>query len=165
VGSSVKSSSLHKLGLSLLVALFVVVPATFAAELSHEEYVKRADLICKQSEKTNSRILKGVTGLVKKGKLAPASRRVLRASAQFGRSVTAITKLPRPEADQAKLKTWIRQLRAEQALLRNVGVALKRGQKGRANRLAVQLQTATRRAKNTVFSFEFVYCDREVTVS
>lgn len=159
------SLSLPKLSLALLAVLLIVVPATFAAEVSREEYVQRADLICKKSEKANSRILNGVTGLVRRGKLAPAAKRVLRASNQFGRSVAAISRLPRPDADQAKLQSWIRQLRGEQKLLRSVGVALKRNQKAKANRLAVRLQTATRRAKNTVFTFEFTYCDREVTVS
>jgi hypothetical protein len=159
-------SSLLRLGLALVVALLVVVPTALAAEeLDREEYVKRVDLICKMSEKTNSRILNGVERQVRKGKLGPAARRVLRASRSFGRSVVAIAKVPRPAADNARLTTWIRQLHAEKSLLQTIGVALKQGKKGRANHLAVQLQSATRHAKNTVFSFEFTYCDREVRIS
>lgn len=165
MGSSVGRSSLFRIGLALVVGLLVVPAAFGAEELSREEYVKRVDLICKKSEKTNSRILNGVTRQVRKGKLGPASRRVLRASRSFGRAVVAISKVPRPAADNAKLTTWIRQLRTEKSLLQKIGVALKQGKKGRANHLAVQLQSATRHAKNTVFSFEFTYCDREVRIS
>lgn len=166
MGTSATRSSLSRLCLALFAALLVVVPAALAAEeLSRDEYVQRVDLICKKSEKTNSRILDGVTGLVKRGKLGPAARRVLSASRSFGGSVVEIAKVPRPTADSKKLTAWIGQLHAEKALLQNIGVALKHGKKGRANHLAVQLRNATRRAKNTVFSFEFHYCDREVTIA
>lgn len=161
------SSSPIKLGLAMIAALLLAVPIVQAAEgePTRAEYVARVDLICKKSEKTNSRILKGVKQqIAKKGKLVPAGNRFLRASRSFGRAVKQIARVPQPSEDAAKLGKWVRYLKVEEGLLRNIGKSLKSKKKAKANKLAVRLQRTNRRANNTVFAFEFDYCDREVNV-
>jgi hypothetical protein len=134
-------------------------------EPTREEYVAQVDVICKKNEKSNQRILKGVRQqIAKKHQFIPAGKRFLRAAKSFGRAVKQIARVPQPSADEAKLKRWIKYLHLERSLLQKIGQALKRKQGGKANRLAVQLHRITRRANNTVFSFEFEYCDREVNV-
>lgn len=167
MGSSVSMSSLSRLCLALLAALLVVVPvAAFAEEPTREEYVREVDLICQKNEKANSRILNGVKKQVtKKHELVPAGKRFIKASSSFGRAVTEIAAVPQPIADQAKLKTWIKDLQSEKSQLLEIGKALKSEKTGRANKLAVDLQHTNRQANNTVFSFEFKYCDREIDIS
>jgi hypothetical protein len=151
----------------VLLALLVSAPLALAAEgePTREEYVQRVDVICKKSEKTNSRILKDVKRQVaKKHQFIPAGNRFLRASRSFGRAVKQIAAVPQPSADEAKLGKWVKYLKVERSLLQRIGQALKREQGGKANKLAVQLHRINRRANNTVFSFEFDYCDREVNV-
>jgi hypothetical protein len=147
----------------VLLALLVSAPLALAAEgePTREEYVQRVDVICKKSEKTNSRILKDVKRQVaKKHQFIPAGNRFLRASRSFGRAVKQIAAVPQPSADEAKLGKWVKYLKVERSLLQRIGQALKREQGGKANKLAVQLHRINRRANNTVFSFEFDYCDR-----
>lgn len=167
MGRSVRNSSLAKLGAFVALTPLVCVPLALAAEgePTREEYVRRVDLICKKNEKTNTRILKGVKQqIAKRHEFIPAGNRFLRASTSFGGAVKQIAAVPQPTLDEAKLSRWIDYLDDERSLLQKIGQALKRKQGGRANKMAVELQRTNRRANNTVFSFEFVYCDREVNV-
>lgn len=168
MGSSVRTWSLPKRGfVTVLLALLVGAPLALATEgePTREEYVRQVDLICKKSEKTNSRILKGVKRLVaKKHQFIPAGKRFLRASKSFGRAVRKIAGVPQPSMDEAKLHKWIGYLKDEKSLLQRIGQALKHKQGGRANHLAVQFHHTNKKANNTVLNFEFEYCDREVNV-
>jgi hypothetical protein len=161
----VRTWSLRKRGSALLLlALLVSAPLAVAAEgePTREEYVAQVDLICKKNEKSNSRILKGVRQqIAKQHQFIPAGKRFLKAAKSFGRAVTEIVGVPQPSADEAKLKKWIGYLHLERSQLQRIGQALKRKLGGKANHLAVQLHQTNRKANNTVFSFEFQYCDRE----
>lgn len=163
---SVRKSSLPRLGSFIgLLVLLVGAPLALAAEgePTREEYVKEVDVICKKSEKTNSRILKGVKRqITKKEQLIPAGKRFIRASKSFGRAVAQIAKVPQPGSDKPKLSRWLKKLYLERDMLKGIGQALTRKQKGRASKLSVRLQDANRDANRIVFSFEFDYCDREV---
>ena len=163
MGSSTRTSRLPALGLALVVALLAAVPVALAAEGEGEEvtrtaYVKRLEPICAANSKSNSKILKGVKQQVKKGKLVPAGRRFVRASAVFGRSVGQMEKVTQPSADEAKLKIWFGHLKGQQRYLLLVGKALKSGSKPKAQRYAVKLNKENKKAKNTVIAFGFKEC-------
>jgi len=152
-------SSLPKLALALALALLVAVPVAMAAEEpTREEYVAKVEPICKANTEANSRILKGVKDQVKQNKLVPAGKRFIRASSALGRTVTQISKVPRPAADAAKLTTWIGYLKKEKTFLQQIGSALKSKDKFHAQKLAVELNKNNNKANNTVISFGFDEC-------
>lgn len=150
-------SSLPRLVLAAAVALLVVAPVALGAE-DRATYVKEVEPICAANTKANARILKGVKGQVQRGKLRPAGRRFIRASAALGRSVRQIAQVPRPEADAVKLTKWIGYLKGEKRFLFLIGKALKSNNKFRAQKLAVKLNRNNNRANNTVISFGFKEC-------
>jgi hypothetical protein len=156
VGISVRTSSLARLTLAVVMALLVAVPVALADERS--EYVEQVEPICKANTEANSRILKGVKDQVKQGQLVPAGKRFIRASGALGKTVTQIDKVPRPAADDAKLTKWIGYLKQEKTYLQQIGSALKSKDKYHAQKLAVQLNRNNNKANNTVISFPFKEC-------
>ncbi len=157
--SSVPVSSLPRLCLAVVVALLVVVPVALGAEeLTRDEYVAKLEPVCAANSKANSRILKGVKGQVNHGKLGPAGRRFIRASAALGRSVRQMATVPKPAADQTKLTKWFGYLKHEQRYLQLIGKALRSGNKYRASKLASQLNRNNNKANNTVIAFGFKEC-------
>ena len=149
-----------KLSLAMAVALLACVPVAGAIEAdpTREEYVAAAEPICKSNTEANSRILKGVKEQVKRGDLAVAGRRFIRASTALGKAVNRIAALPQPSADEVKLDKWIGYLRSEKTLLRKIGKALKGDEKFKAQKYATQLSRNNTRANNTVISFGFKHC-------
>jgi len=162
VGSSARKSSLPAVGLALIVALLVAVPVALAAEgeaeVTRGEYVAKLEPICKANTRANARILKGVKGQVKRGKLVPAGRRFVRASGALGRSVRTMARVPRPAADVTRLRKWFGYLVREKRFLQLIGKSLKSGNKFRAQKLAVKLNRNNNQANNTVISFGFREC-------
>jgi hypothetical protein len=149
-------SSLPKLAVALVVALFVAVPVALADE--RDEYREKVEPICKANTEANTRILKGVKTQVQKDQLVPAGRRFIRASGALGKAVTQIAGVPKPVADTAKLTKWIGYLKSEKTYLQQIGQALKAENKFRAQKLAVKLNDNNTDANNTVLSFGFDEC-------
>ena len=146
--------------LALAVAILVSTPAALAigANPTRAEYAAAVEPICKRNSDANSRILKGVKGQVKSGKLALAGRRFVRAAAALGKAVRQIAGVPRPATDEAKLKRWVGYLQKEQSYLQQIGRYLKVGKKGKAQHEAVGLSRNNSRANNTVVGFGFREC-------
>ncbi len=168
MGRPARKSSSFRLGIAVAAALLLLVPLVQAeeVEVNRDEYVQRVDAICKKSKATNERILHGVKKLVVKRKAyALAGKRVLRAARSFARSVQQIASVPQPAADHATLQRWIGYLRTEKSLLLRIGKALKEGKTRLVSRLESKVSHVNRQANNTVFSFEFAYCDKEVRAS
>ncbi len=162
MGSSTRKSPLPALGLAMVVALLAAVPVAMAAESESEEerqaYVERVEPICAASTKSNSTILKGVKEQVKQGKTGPAGKRFIRAAGVLNKSTAKIAQVPQPPADEAKLTKWIGYLKSEGSFLQQIGKALKGGDKYKAQKLAVKLNTNNNKANNTVISFGFKEC-------
>ncbi|HEU4905098.1 MAG TPA: hypothetical protein VFT19_03150 [Solirubrobacterales bacterium] len=161
MGSSARKTPLPAIGVALLVALLVAVPALAAegeAELTRDQYVAKLEPICKANTRANSRILKGVKGQVQRGKLGPAGKRFIRASGALGRSVRTMARVPRPAADTTKLSKWFGYLMREKRFLQLIGKSLKSGNKFKAQKLAVKLNRNNNQANNTVISFGFREC-------
>lgn len=125
---------------------------------TREGYVARVEPICKVNTKSNERILAGVRKEIKQGKLKLTAGRFKQAAAAFGRAVKQIAAVPQPPADQAKLTKWLGALGDEQALLGEIGKALKAGRKTRAQSLSVRLSHNGNVANTIVLGFEFDYC-------
>ncbi|HET9161984.1 MAG TPA: hypothetical protein VFN89_00875 [Solirubrobacterales bacterium] len=162
MGSSRRKSSLPVFGLAMVVALLAAVPVALAAEgeseITRPEYIARVEPICASSSKSNSSILKGVKEQVKQGKLVPAGKRFIRASGVLDKSTAKIARVPQPAADSTKLTKWIGYLKSEGDFLQRIGKSLKAGNKYKAQKLAVKLNTNNNKANNTVISFGFKEC-------
>jgi hypothetical protein len=146
-----------------LLAIAAVVLAAgaslaLAEETTRADYKAAAEPICKANSEANEHILKGVRGKVKKGKLAPAGRQLIRAAAALRRTLVQLKAIPRPTADESRLAEWLKSVGEEAALLQQTGKALKAGKRNRAERLQAQLYSKARLANAIVLPFGFRYC-------
>jgi hypothetical protein len=149
------------LALAALAAAALVpasVPAEEGVEVSREDYVARAEPICKQNVLANRRIFKGAKAEVKAGKLKLASRHFLRAAVAFAATIRQLAALQQPSADVARIQRWLAVLRDEKDLIKQIGEALAAENKHRAESLSVDLNRNSSRANNAVLSFGFDYC-------
>jgi hypothetical protein len=140
-----------------LMAL-ALVPLAAAAELTRDEYVARAEPICKRNTEANKRIFAGAKEQVKSGQLKAASTHFSRAVVAFDKTIKQLRAVPEPAADQARLAKWIAYLEVESSYLGRIGNALAAGQKGKAQTLSVRLDRNSNLANNTVLAFGFSYC-------
>ena len=144
-------------GVCVLLALGIANTAA-GAELSREEYVTRAEPICKANTEANRRIFKGAKEQVKAGELKQASTHFTRAATALQKAVEQLGALPQPSADEAKLAKWLGYLGAEQGLLVKIAGALSADDKAKAQLLSVRLNRNSNLANNTVLAFGFDYC-------
>lgn len=159
MGSSVGRRSLVRIGLTIVVAALLAVPATASGmELTRAEYVAKLEPICKANADANTRILKGVKGQVERGKFVPAGKRFVRAANALGRSVNQMGRVPRPSSDAVRLKTWFTLLNRQQGFLRRIGQALQSKNRDGAQKQAMQLNRNNNRANNSVILFGFKNC-------
>jgi len=146
----------------MAVAVFaatVSVSATaFGEDITREEYVARAEPICKVNTDANRKIFKGVRKMVQQNKLDKAAARFKQAAASLRRTVTQLTALPRPTADQERLSKWLDYLDVERSLLTKIGKALAADNKFQAQSFIVRLRRNSNLANNTVLAFEFNHC-------
>ncbi len=144
--------------LALVAVLTASALAATSPSQTRESYVTAVEPICKKNTKANEAILAGVRKKIQQGKLGVAAGQFARASTAFGKAVKQIKAVPQPVADAAKLGKWLVALEKETRLLRDIGKALKNGQKTRAQSLSVQLTHNGNVANNQVLGFEFDYC-------
>jgi hypothetical protein len=141
------------------VALCLAVPAASASEATErDEYVAKAESICKANVLANKRIFKGVREQVKTGKLKQASRHFFQAARAFAKAVRQLTAVPQPAADAARLTKWLGILGAEKTILEKIGRALAAEDKRKAVSYSGELSRNSNKANNAVLSFDFNYC-------
>jgi len=133
--------------------------AVAAPEQTRETYVGQVEPICKANTEANERFLSGVRKQIKEGKLRVAAAEFAQAAAASAKSVKQIKGVAQPAADKPKLTKWIGYLEDEQALLSEIGKALKAGKKSKVPALSLRLVHTGNLANSQVFSFEFNYCE------
>lgn len=144
---------------SLLAAMLVVAAGAPAAEgPTRDEYRAQVEPICEQNTLANKRILKGVRGKVRQGKLGAAGGQFIRASEAFGATVREIAAVPRPPADDARLVKWFGFLKIIKTHLRHLGKALKEEDRIKATHESIRVERSGNAANNVSFVFEFRYC-------
>jgi hypothetical protein len=143
---------------AIAIAVLLAAPLASAEELSREEYVARAEPICKTNVEANKRIFKGAKGEVNAGELKKASKHFSRAATAFAGTIAQLEAVPRPPADEAKLAKWLDYLRAGKGFIGEIGIALARGDKRKAESVSVKLNRNSTRANNAVLGFGFDYC-------
>jgi hypothetical protein len=135
-----------------------VALASTSPTQTRDGYIAQVEPICKSNTKANERILSGVRGQIKQGKLTLAAAQFRKASEAFGKATKQIAGVPQPSADAAKLTKWLGYLSEESKLLAEIGKALKADKKTRAQEKLVRLRNNGNLANNVVLSFEFDYC-------
>jgi hypothetical protein len=150
------------LGTTVLVvaASLTVAGVAYAEEAgpTREQYVAQVEPICKANIETNKQILQGAKQRVKKKEYAKAGGQFIRASKAFGKTVAQIMAVPRPPADSPRLEKWFKFLKIIQTDLRKIGVALKAGDKIKANHEKIRAERSGNAANNVSFIFDFNYC-------
>ena len=156
------SNARVRMTLGAALALAAVLAATAVAATSptqtRESYVATVEPICKKNTKANEQILSGVRKKIQQGKLSVAAGKFAKASTAFGNAVKQLRAVPQPPADAPKLNKWLSYLDKETKLLAEIGKALKKDEKNKAQRLSVQLNRNGVTANNQVLGFEFDYC-------
>lgn len=142
----------------LLSAAWARAESPPVPEMTRDDYTVRVEPICKRNVEANRRIFKGAKAEVKAGELKKAARRFARAAAAFDRTIAQLAQVPRPPADDARLRRWLNLLRAESDYVARIGKALAAGKRAKAEALSVQLNRNSTKANNTVLGFGFDYC-------
>jgi hypothetical protein len=146
------------------VAAMALLPAAVASAEeapTRAQYVEQVDPICQTNTEANKRILKNVKTKARSkapSKVREAGAQFIHAASAFGAAETKIAAVPRPPADDARLLKWFKQLTIVRTDLRNLGTALKEGQKILAAHEQIRVERASNAANNVSFVFEFRYC-------
>jgi hypothetical protein len=151
----------HLVAIATLVLGLLCASAAPAAEVSRDEYKEAVEPICKANTKANERILATVRGEVKAGKLKPAAAKFVKASTELKRTLGELEKVPRPTADEARLKNWFRLVKGEAELFATAGKKLKSGDKPGAEHIVSKLSQNANKANLEVLPFGFRYCRLE----
>lgn len=133
-------------------------PVAPAAGPSLDEYRMRVEKICKRDSERGKRILRGAQQRINKGRFKPAGRQFIRVSRAFGGAVRQIVRVPRPPADDARLRKWHKFLRILRTRLSEVGKTLLGGDRVKINHATIRAERSANAANNVSFPFEFKYC-------
>jgi hypothetical protein len=140
---------------ALVLILSALVAPVAQAEVTRESYKEAVEPICKSNTEANERILKGVRGKVKAGKLKAAATQFSRASTALNKAQGELKAVPQPPADQAKLTKWLGDVKTEATLFQKTATKLRAGDKNGAQSVVIKLAN---QANNLVLGFEFHYC-------
>lgn len=150
-----------RFALAAALTLLAAVPLALGAEPTRETYVAAVEPICKANTKADEKILKGVRGEVKAGKLRPAARQFASAARALTKTRRELAAVPRPPADRARLTKWLGYIKVEAELFQRAAQKLKAGEKTAAERMSVLLTHEANLANDAVLAFEFNYCHAE----
>lgn len=146
------------LSVVVLALAVLALPVAQADETERAEYKEAVEPICKANTKANERILKGVRGKVKAGKLKAAARQFSRAATALRKTHGELKAVPQPPADQAKLTKWLKYVKEEANLFQKTANKLNAGDKNGALGMVIRLEHNANQANNQVLGFEFRYC-------
>lgn len=142
----------------VVLALTMLAAPVAQAEVTRESYKEAVEPICKSNTEANERILKGVRGKVKSGKLKAAGTQFARASTALKKTKGELEAVPQPPADQAKLAKWLGYVGTEGTLFQKTATKLKAGDKNGAQAMVIRLTRNANQANSQVLAFEFRYC-------
>lgn len=138
--------------------VFALAFASLAFAVERPEYKEQVEPICKTNKEQSEKFLKGVKTLVKKDKLKQAGTAFAKAATALEKAQKQLAAVPQPEADTAKLTKWLKDIKGEVALMRQISKAFKSGNKAKGSSLSVKLTRNATTANNQVLAFGFNYC-------
>lgn len=142
----------------LFVALFAAAFAPGAEAPTRDEYVASLEKICKPDALATQKAMKGARSDVRHERFEVAARKFAKATAIFGGTLKQIKAVPRPIADTKKLAKWFGYLDRQEDYLRQITVALRKGEGIKAQRLTARFIHNGNLANNVVLPFGFNYC-------
>jgi hypothetical protein len=126
---------------------------------TREKYVKRAEKICKGTNKKMNRLSKRSNAALKKGDNKQAGELIVGVSKVFGKGVRHVGALIKPPADKAVLKKWVVSLRGDVKLLAQLGKIVGKKGVGEASNAAVERSSAHAAQTNAIVTdFGFKHC-------
>lgn len=144
---------------AVLVAMLALTAVAFAAEEpTREAYVATVEPICKRDRQAAEKILAGTKDAIRKGRLQVAGRQLIRASRAFNRTIRQLVAVPRPPADDAKLRKWFKFLRIVRDRIRQTGAYYREGKRLQATHESIRVERSGNAANNVSFSLGFRYC-------
>ena len=144
-------------GIVLAMAL-VALPVAQADDAERQTYKEAVEPICKANTQANERILKGVRGKVRAGKLKVAGGQFSRAATALRKTHRELKAVPQPPDDQVKLGKWLKYVEIEANLFQKTAKKLNAGDKNGALAMVIKLEHNANLANNQVLGFEFRYC-------
>jgi hypothetical protein len=154
----VGKKSFAALSIVVLSLTMLATPFAEATEVTRESYKEAVEPICKTNVQADEKILKGVKGKVKAGKLKAAASQFSKAATALQKALNQLKAVPQPTADQAKLAKWLKYIEEEVSLFQQTAKKLKAGDKNGATAMQIRLTHTANQANNQVLSFEFKYC-------
>lgn len=143
-----------------MLAFALLVSAAPAAETpTRDEYVERLEAICKPDNEATQRAMKGARADVRAERLAVAAGKFARASEIFAGTVREMKPVPRPGADQAKLRRWFGYLGDQEGYLDGVTAELRAGHAVKAQRLIARFIHSGNLANSVILPFGFDSCE------
>lgn len=153
---------MRRLVAALAAALALAAPPAFGAETAEgptrPEYVARLERICKPGSEATQRAVRGVRADVRGERLRVAAAKFARAGRIFGRTVHAISTVPRPPEDRQTLARWFEALAKEKFYLGGIVASLRADDVARFQRVSAAFIHQGNRANTIVVSFGFNYC-------
>jgi len=137
-----------------------VPTGTVAAEgPSRTEYVAQLEAICKPGAKETQQAMDGVRDDVHHPSRIPiAAQKFSKAATIFGGTITKISSVPRPIADESRLQKWFGYLKRQEQYLREIAGELRVGHTIKAQRLTARFIHHGNLANNVTLAFGFNYC-------
>ncbi|HEY5709928.1 MAG TPA: hypothetical protein VIS51_11085 [Solirubrobacterales bacterium] len=142
----------------VLAMAMLVLPVAQADDAERQSYKEAVEPICKANTQANERILKGVRGKVRAGKLKAAAGQFSRAATALRKTHKELKAVPQPPTDQAKLAKWLKYVEEEANLFQRTAKKLNAGDKNGALAMVIKLEHNANLANNQVLGFEFRYC-------
>ncbi len=129
-----------------------------SASVERAAYVKQLEAICAPGAEATRRVVKGVRANVQRGLLKRAAGQFARASQIFGGTVKRIGLVPRPNAEKPTLARWFIDLNLQESYLKKIALALRTGEKIRAQGYEARFVHYGNVGNNVVLTFEFHSC-------
>lgn len=141
------------------LAFFICAAAlALAAETTPDEYKEAVEPICSANAAANKRILAGARAEVKEGKLKPAAAKFRRAAEALKQTHRELVAVPKPVAEEGRLRKWLEDVKEEVELLQKAAKALQHGQANRARRYVVIMTATANRANSQILPLDLRAC-------
>lgn len=142
----------------LTLALLAAADLAAAEAPTRDEYVDQLEKVCKPDALATQRAMKGARADIRAERLKVAARKFAKATSIFGSTVKEISRVPRPEADRARLGKWFTYLKRQASYLGQITEQLRRERAIKAQRLIARFIHSGNLANNVVLAFGFDYC-------
>jgi hypothetical protein len=147
----------------VLVALILVLAISPSASAAYNraEYVEVLEATCKPDALATEKAVNGVKADLKAERLRVAAAKFASARQIFSGTIDEIGRVPRPEADFGKLKTWFGYLGLQERYLGKIVRALRSGNVEASQRYTARFVHNGNLANRSVLAFGFDYCSFE----